>query len=217
MKRDLIIKVCGMKDPINRQALEVLPIDIFGFIFYPPSPRNVNPDDLSNLRKLTDTQKNKAGVFVDSTAEQIMEIIQLAGLTYVQLHGSESPGFCGQIRRTGVSVIKAFRVNEQFDFAKTKPYQGTVDFLLFDTRAEKPGGTGKKFNWQILEKYKIDIPFFLSGGIGPADAESIINFKHSMLYGIDLNSGFEDEPSLKNFVQLKLFLHQLQNLKLEKK
>lgn len=202
-----------MKDYTNRQIIEILPVDIFGFIFYPPSPRFVNPADLSNLRKLTDTKKNKAGVFVDSTADQIMEIIQLAGLTHVQLHGSESPGFCEKIKKTGVSVNKAFRVDEQFDFVKTKPYQGAVDFLLFDTRAEKPGGTGKKFNWQILEKYKIDIPFFLSGGIGPADAESIINFKHSMLYGIDLNSGFEDEPGLKNFEKLKTFLYQFLNYK----
>lgn len=202
-----------MKDPINRLALEVLPIDIFGFIFYPPSPRNVNPDDLSNLRKLTDTQKNKAGVFVDSTADQIMKIIQLARLTHVQLHGNETPGFCGQIRKTGVSVIKVFRVDELFDFAKTKPYQGKVDFFLFDTKAEKYGGTGKKFNWQILEKYKIDIPFFLSGGIDPADAESIKKLDHPMLSGIDLNSGFEDEPGLKNFEQLNVFLDHILNFK----
>lgn len=201
-----------MKNPANRLALEVLPIDIFGFIFYPPSPRFVSPADLSNLRKLTDTPKSKAGVFVDAQADQILEIIRIAGLTHVQLHGSEPPGFCEMIKKTGVTVIKAFRVDQYFDFGITKPYLGMVDFFLFDTRSEKPGGTGKKFNWQLLEKYDLNVPFFLSGGIGLADAESIKKLDHPMLSGIDLNSGFEDGPGLKNFEKLKQFLFHFQTL-----
>ena len=184
----------------------------FGFIFYPPSPRYVNPVDLSNLRKLTDTQKNKAGVFVDATIDHIHRIIEDAGLTYVQLHGNETPGFCQEVRNTGISVIKAFRVDENFDFASIVKYSETVDFFLFDTKAEKPGGTGKKFNWKMLETYKLDTPFFLSGGIKPEDAGQIIEFNHPQLHAIDLNSGFEDEPGLKNFEKLKQFLLHFQTL-----
>ena len=209
----LTVKVCGMKYTDNRRALEILPIDIFGFIFYPPSPRFVNPADLYNLRNLTGTQKKKAGVFVDSTADHIMEIIQLAGLSHIQLHGCETPGFCDQIRKTRVSVIKTFRVDDQFDFSTTEPYIEAVDYFLFDTRADKAGGTGKKFNWPVLEKYDLNVPFFLSGGIDPSDAKSIKILNHPMLIGIDLNSGFEDVPGVKNFEKLNNFLDMILNFK----
>lgn len=214
MQRNLIIKVCGMKYSDNRQALEVLPIDIFGMIFYPPSPRFVNPANHSTLFSLSDTPKSKAGVFVDAQADQIHEIIRLTRLTHVQLHGSETSGYCQLIRKSGISVIKAFRVDESFDFSKIEEYSDMVDFFLFDTRADKPGGTGKKFNWQLLENYKANKPFFLSGGIKPEDAEQILKIDHPQLYGIDLNSGFEDGPGLKNFELLKDFLDKILNFKL---
>lgn len=203
-----------MKYPDNRNVLEALPIQIFGFIFYPPSPRFVDHEDVATLRKLTDTLKNKAGVFVDATIDHIFKITELAGLTYVQLHGNETPGFCRQIRNCGVSVIKAFRVDESFDFDSIHEYCDMVDFFLFDTKADKPGGTGKKFNWNLLENYKADTPFFLSGGIKPEDAEHLLKVEHPHLHGIDLNSGFEDSPGLKNFEKLKNFLQQFQNVKL---
>lgn len=203
-----------MKYPENISVLEALPIHIFGFIFYPSSPRFVNPEDLANMRKLTDTRKSKAGVFVNATIDEIREIIEVAGLTYVQLHGNETPAFCQQFRNSGISVIKAFRVDESFDFDSIHEYCDMVDFFLFDTRADKPGGTGKKFNWNLLENYKADTPFFLSGGIKPEDAEQILKIDHPQLCGIDLNSGFEDSPGLKNFEKLKHFLQQFQNVKL---
>lgn len=203
-----------MKYPENRSVLEALPIHIFGFIFYPPSPRFVNPAYLANLKKLTDTRKSKAGVFVNATIDEIREIIEVAGLTYVQLHGNETPALCRQFRNSGISVIKAFRVDESFDFDSIHEYCDTVDFFLFDTKSDKPGGTGKKFNWNLLENYITDTPFFLSGGIKPEDAEQILKIDHPQLHGIDLNSGFEDGPGLKNYEKLKHFLQQFQNVKL---
>ncbi len=203
-----------MKYPDNRNVLEALPIQIFGFIFYPPSPRFVDHEDMATLRKLTDTLKNKAGVFVDATIDHICTITELAGLTYVQLHGNETPGFCRKVRNSGIRLIKAFRVDESFDFTSILEYSETVDFFLFDTKAEKPGGTGQKFNWKLLENYRSETPFFLSGGIKPEDAEQIKKIEHPQFYGIDLNSGFEDKPGLKNFEQLSSFLHRLNNPKL---
>lgn len=203
-----------MKYPDNRKALEVLPIDIFGMIFYPPSSRFVDFANYSTLLSLSATEKNKAGVFFDAQADHILEIVRFAKLTHIQLHGNESPGFCQLIKKTGISVIKAFRVDESFDFDFIREYSDMVDFFLFDTKAEKPGGTGKKFNWQLLDNYKEDKPFFLSGGIKPEDAEILLKIDHPQLYGIDLNSGFEDGPGHKNFELLKDFLDQILNFKL---
>jgi phosphoribosylanthranilate isomerase len=206
VKFDLRIKVCGMKDLQNRQMLETLPIDLLGFIFYPPSPRYAGNQPADYLTKLTSTGKEKAGVFVDESTGNILKITRKYALTHVQLHGGEKPEQCMELLKTGLKVIKVFRVNSGFDFSTTEPYAGVADYFLFDTRAEQPGGTGKKFNWQILEKYLFDVPFFLSGGIGPEDAGAVAKLQHPMLYGLDLNSGFEDEPGIKNFEKLRIFL-----------
>jgi phosphoribosylanthranilate isomerase len=206
VKVDLRIKVCGMKDLQNRQLLETLPIDILGFIFYPPSPRYIGNQPADLLAKITSTGKEKAGVFVDESTRNILSITGKFELTHVQLHGDEKPEQCTELRKAGLKVIKVFRVNTGFIFSTTEPYTGVADYFLFDTRAEQPGGTGKKFNWQILESYQFDVPFFLSGGIGPEDAGAVAKLQHPMLYGLDLNSGFEDEPGKKNFEKLKVFL-----------
>ena len=212
MKVDLRIKVCGMKDLQNRQMLETLPIDLLGFIFYPPSPRYAGNQPADYLTKLTSTGKEKAGVFVDESAGNILKITRKYELTYVQLHGDEKPEQCTELRKAGLKVIKVFRVNSGFDFSTAGPYAGVADYFLFDTRAGQPGGTGKKFNWQILENYKFDVPFFLSGGIGPEDAGAVAKLQHPMLFGLDLNSGFEDEPGIKNFEKLKVFLDAVHSL-----
>ncbi len=203
---NLKIKVCGMKDLQNRQLLETLPIDILGFIFYAPSPRYPGNQSADLLAKLTSTGKKKAGVFVDESTRNILNITGKFAFTHVQLHGNEMPDQCVELREAGLKVIKVFRVNTGFDFSATKPYTEVADYFLFDTRAEKPGGTGKKFNWQILENYLYQTPFFLSGGIGPDDAGAVVKLQHPMLYGLDLNSGFEDEPGIKNFEKLQVFL-----------
>lgn len=208
----MIIKVCGMKFTENRMALEELPIHIFGFIFYPLSPRHVNPDDVQGLEYLVSTRKNKAGVFVDARVEDILEIVNKGKLTHVQLHGNETPETCRIIHAAGISVIKAFRIDDRFDFSDTEPYSEVADYFLFDTKAKKPGGTGLKFNWEKLSEYHLNIPFLLSGGIGPEDADAIKNFRHHMFYGIDLNSGFELAPGLKNKEKLEQFLQEIQNL-----
>lgn len=205
----LHIKVCGMKFSGNREQLEPLPIDLFGFIFYPPSSRYIGEMESDETRKLMTTAKGKAGVFVNTEASQILQHAKRFGLTHIQLHGHEPPDECANLKISGLKVIKAFRVDRDFDFGITETYEGKSDFLLFDTRAEQPGGTGKKFDWKILEGYRGNTPFFLSGGIGPADAIAIREFRHPSLYGIDLNSGFEITPGMKSPELLREFLLQL--------
>lgn len=209
MTGKLHIKVCGMKFSGNREQLEPLPIDLFGFIFYPPSPRYIGAMDLDETKSLMATDKCKAGVFVNADAGLILQYAKRFGLTHIQLHGNETPDECMNLKMYGLQVIKAFRLDKDFDFGITETYAGKSDYLLFDTRAEQPGGTGKKFDWEILQGYEGNTPFFLSGGIGPKDASAILEFQHPKLYGIDLNSGFEIEPGLKDPELLREFLLQL--------
>ena len=121
------------------------------------------------------------------------------------------------MKNQGLKIIKAFRVDESFQFHKTKPFETIADYFLFDTKSNLPGGSGKKFDWKILEKYKGKTPFFLSGGIQPEDAEEIKKIDHPQLAGVDLNSGFEDEPGLKNIEKLKNFITELKNIETEEK
>lgn len=196
-----------MKFTENREAVEQLAVDWLGFIFYPPSKRYIgeNPDE-----RLFQTDKIKVGVFVDENAFEILALAKNLGFEWVQLHGKENPLTCRILKNQGLKIIKAFRVDDAFNFSKTRDYSGVADLFLFDTKSSLPGGSGKKFNWKILGKYKGNTPFLLSGGIGPEDVDEIKKINHPNFEGIDLNSGFEDEPGLKNSEKLKKFITEFQ-------
>jgi phosphoribosylanthranilate isomerase len=203
MSKELKIKVCGMKFAENREAVEKLGVDFLGFIFYAPSKRFIG--DTPEL-ELFNTEKPKVGVFVDENVFEILAVAKNLGFEYIQLHGKENPKTCGILKKQGLKVIKVFNVNEKFKFGRTKEFEKVADYFLFDTKTALPGGSGEKFDWQVLDKYKGNIPFLLSGGIGPDDVNSIKKIKHPQLFGIDLNSGFEDEPGVKNIEKLKKFI-----------
>ncbi|MBW6536501.1 MAG: phosphoribosylanthranilate isomerase [Mariniphaga sp.] len=203
IKKALKIKVCGMKFTQNREAVEKLPVDFLGFIFYPKSKRFVGENTEPGLFH---SAKTKVAVFVNENAFEILGLAKNLGFDYVQLHGKENSKTCQLLRKQGLKVIKAFNLNEDFDFSSLNAYEKSVDYFLFDTKSDLPGGSGKKFNWEILEKYQGNVPFFLSGGIGPDDAEAIRKLEHPQFLGIDLNSGFEDEPGVKNIEKLEKFI-----------
>lgn len=192
-----------MKFTENRQEVEKLNVDFMGFIFYGPSKRFVGETPEPGL---FNTEKPKVGVFVDENAFEILALSRNLGFEWVQLHGKENPKTCQLLKRQGLKIIKAFSVDENFDFENTLPYEKVANYFLFDTKTENHGGSGQKFNWSILDKYDGHIPFFLSGGIGPEDAESILEINHPKLTGVDVNSGFEDEPGLKNMEKLEKFI-----------
>jgi len=201
------IKVCGMKYPDNIKELSRLPIDYIGFIFYDKSPRYINGLAPSGLDIVP--QKIKlTGVFVDASLQYIAECITRYGLNAIQLHGNERPDFCKDLNKT-VPLIKAFSIAEARDLIKTKDYEGSCDYFLFDTKTPQHGGSGKKFDWDILNEYKGNTPFFLSGGISIEDVQAIRNIHHPKFYGIDLNSKFEIKPGLKNIQLLEQFIKQL--------
>ncbi|WP_209319637.1 bifunctional phosphoribosylanthranilate isomerase/tryptophan synthase subunit beta [Ancylomarina longa] len=202
-------KVCGLKFTSNIEALAKLPIDYMGFIFYPKSSRYVGEElDVFCLKNIPKGIK-KIGVFVNEDLDIIMFKAKKYGLNGIQLHGEESLQICESIKRNGLEVIKAFQIDEEFDFEKLAAYRSSADYFLFDTKSKQYGGSGKKFNWGILKQYKGKTPFFLSGGIGADDVKDIKEFKHEQLYALDLNSAFEDVPAQKNKNKLARFLKEI--------
>lgn len=214
----MIIKVCGMRDADNIRDISALGVDMIGLIFYPPSPRYVQqfssgagiiPDYAPDMGKTP----LRVGVFVDDMPQNIVTRVYNYKLDYIQLHGNEPCETLENLRATidpdikpNIKIIKAISVSSAEDINKYKEYVGAADLFLFDTKCKTVGGSGEQFDWQVLQAYDGDVPFLLSGGIGPDDAERVRNFHHPKCIGIDLNSKFEIEPALKDVEKLKQFL-----------
>lgn len=202
-EKHLIVKVCGMGDEARMQQMASMEIDLLGFIFYPKSPRyvcgKIKPEAIENLP----ASIVKVGVFVNASKEEILQNARIFHLNAVQLHGSETPELCRELKAEGFQIFKAFNLNKENNFKAYSPY---CDYFLFDTPSEKHGGTGQKFDWSMLNNYTESTPFLLSGGIGPDDAHEILEINHPQLKGIDINSKFEIEPGIKNVEMIKKFL-----------
>lgn len=203
------IKVCGLNDPENIKSVAALNPDYMGFIYYGPSPRFIGGLAPVVLKALPATIC-KTAVFVNEDAETIDHLIDLFNFNAVQLHGSESPEFCDKFKNK-VIVFKAFGIDENFDFGNLAPYSGKVDFFLFDTKTTIHGGSGRTFDWTLLDRYKLNTPFFLSGGLSPGNLEEVKGIEHPRFFGVDLNSKFEISPGQKNMVQLEEAFHVIKN------
>lgn len=206
-KEKLKIKVCGMKHQANIDEVSRLPIDYMGFIFYPKSARYVDKPETASVEKPIE----KVGVFVNETVETIQHIIDRAGLSIVQLHGSESMDMCATLHDKGIQVIKAFGIDEEFDWSILEGYLPVVDFFLFDTKSPQYGGTGQTFNWNKLKKYPFDKPYFLSGGLSLENIQQAATYEDERLIGLDLNSKFEIQPGVKNIDTLTQALKIIKN------
>ena len=198
----LKIKVCGMKYQSNIKALANLSPDYMGFIFYPPSKRFIGVEfekqDITHLHP----DIKKTAVFVDAQLHEAVEFSDIYGIKTLQLHGNETPEFCADLQKKYFTVIKAFGIDKNFDFSILESYQNVVDFFLFDAKTINHGGSGEIFNWQILADYKLNKPFFLSGGLSLENLEQALGLKHEQFYGLDLNSKFEIEPGFKDIEKL---------------
>ena len=197
-------KVCGLKHPENiKQTAELKP-NYMGFIFYPQSKRFVGEDFIIPA---IPSEIKKVGVFVNASATYIIDKIDQYKLDLIQLHGDEKPDFC-EVFNHLIPVIKAFGIDESFDFKKLEAYKECCSYFLFDTKTTEYGGSGKSFDKKILEKYDNSIPFFLSGGLGLEEVEKLVSEK-SKIYAIDVNSKFEIEPGLKDIKKLKQLADEL--------
>ena len=203
----MIVKVCGMRDSENIRAIEQTKADLMGFIFHPKSPRFV-----ASLPEYMPKNQKRVGVFVNASLEQILAKAQKFSLEYIQLHGDEPPAFCSELKNRGLKVIRALRIANADDIIRAESYN-MADLMIFDTKTELYGGSGKKFNWQLLEDYKGCVPFLLSGGIRSDTFEEIKAFFHPQFAGIDLNSGFEISPALKDVGKLNNFIEKIKGMR----
>jgi phosphoribosylanthranilate isomerase len=208
--RQVELKICGMKNNVRQVA--ALEPDYLGFIFWESSSRFY---DLPTIEELNQNIK-KVGVFVDADHDFIYQTAMDFQLDYLQLHGNESTDYLFELRAKipeNIKLIKAFAVDNDFDFDRLKTYEPLCDYFLFDTKGKLPGGNGTQFDWSILKSYTCKHPFFLSGGIGLSSLEALEAFLNSAqatyCCAIDVNSKFEKEPGTKNTTQLKQFKEQL--------
>ncbi len=199
----MIIKVCGMREPENIRAVEALGIDLMGFIFWPPSSRYVGEKPSYLPRNC-----RRVGVFVDAALPDILAAVEDFRLDGVQLHGHETPEAIAALKAhiPGVRIVKSLAVAGPEDLAQAEAYADVCDAFLFDTKGKLPGGNGRQFDWSVLQRYRGRLPFLLSGGIWPDDAQRIRAFDVPGCLGIDLNSRFETEPGLKDVDALRTFI-----------
>jgi phosphoribosylanthranilate isomerase len=201
------IKVCGVARAAQISQLGDLGVDYCGMIFYEKSPRFAGKTLEASQIKALHIPK-KVGVFVNASIEEIRTRIKAYGLDMVQLHGDESPEFCAALAAE-TSVVKAFRIRQAEDIPQVDAYEEYCTYFLFDTAGPLYGGNGVPFDWKLLDSYTGSVPFFLSGGIGPADTARLAAFSHPAWQGIDINSRFEIRPGEKNLEDIKRFLWDL--------
>lgn len=198
---NLKLKICGMREEQNIHDVAALQPDYMGFIFYPASPRFVG-DDFSLSGDFPSAIK-KVGVFVQAETDEIIRQAELHKLDYIQLHGNEPVLQCEMLKSGGLPVIKAFSVDEAFDFDHTHQFQHCADYFLFDTKGKYFGGNAQVFDWRILNSYNQQKPFFLSGGISAAQVAAIREIQDMNIHAIDVNSGVESAPAVKDLNKIK--------------
>jgi phosphoribosylanthranilate isomerase len=197
------IKVCGLRDAENLKEIAALGPDFVGFIFYDQSPRFVGDDLNEDVVKSLPRSIRKVGVFVNASPDYILRNVKKYDFQYVQLHGNETPEYCRSLRNRGISLIKAFRVDESFNFSMLNNYKAHCDFFLFDAKGDQPGGNGITFDWSILRRYDNEKPFLISGGIGLDNLDQLDQLKGMKLYGVDVNSQVEVSPGVKDVAKVK--------------
>lgn len=216
------IKVCGITDLKQLQELDAMEIDFVGLNFYKGSPRYVVDKIFPEEIKNGDFTIKKVGVFVNESLEKIMSVVDDYGIDIVQLHGDETPPLCSQLSQ-GIEVIKAFRLNDKTTSIEEliEQYDDACDYYLFDAggysspfeikKGATFGGSGKQFNWELLNGKRIEKPFFLAGGIGLPDAVKVKTFDHPDFFAVDINSRFEVSPGLKDLDMVRMFAQVLRD------
>lgn len=203
------VKVCGITNLDQAQALDAMGVHYIGFIFYPSSKRYVlNSLSVSDLLNFKTTGAKKVGVFVNEPLDNLLNIVKEAGLDMVQFHGDEDLTYCQKVKEH-VSIVKVFRVGAYVPMMDG--FDQVADYFLFDTDSALYGGTGQHFNWEIIKNQTMAKPYFLSGGIGPNDIKGLEVMQTTkagkQLLAVDLNSQFEISPGIKDLEKIKTFIH----------
>lgn len=202
------VKICGLTTPASVEAALTAGADAVGFVFFPPSPRFVSPEQAGGLAALARNIR-RVGVFVNADDALLGAAISAAKLDVVQAQGSENPARVAAIRaRFGVEVWKAVGVQTAADVAEAERAAATADALLLDARAapgaELPGGNGLRFDWRILEICRPAMPWVLAGGLDPLNVAEAIRLTRTPF--VDVSSGVEDAPGVKNLAKIAAFV-----------
>lgn len=202
----MLIKICGNTIPSNLSEVEQLQPDLVGLIYYDKSKRFVG-----NQLDAYPFQVNPVGVFVNESFERVLEIAERLNIKKIQLHGQESVDYCQQLKEKGYEVFKAFGIHSSFNFQGLSKYDEVCDYFLFDTKTVLHGGSGKVFDWLLLNNYGGETPFLLCGGVGLENIKSALTIKHPRLTGFDLNSRLESEPGIKDINKTKQIIEIIRN------
>lgn len=211
------IKICGLKYPENIQKVAELQPDYIGFIFYDKSKRFVLDDNNATTFDgfiFQDTLRvQKVGVFVNEDIKNIIRIATTYDIKILQLHGDETPEFCEELQLLDFKIIKAFGIDENFDFAVLGEFADVCDYFLFDTKSKEYGGTGYHFDWSLLKQYNNAKPIFLSGGLTLKDITKVWNeLKHINIHALDFNSKLENDYAIKDVVLCREAITQCRNV-----
>ncbi len=212
------VKICGLNTPDSLRAAVEAGAGYIGFMFYPPSPRAVTAQQAGALALIVPPGVRKVGVFVDPSDEALEEAMRAVPLDVIQLHGKESPGRVADIRaRTGKPVFKAVAIEGPEDVALAHSYEPVADFLLFDAKPPKamasalPGGNGLAFDWDLIAGETWTRGWILSGGLTPENVAAAV--LQSGATFVDVSSGVEDRPGVKNPAKIEAFITATRNAK----
>jgi phosphoribosylanthranilate isomerase len=204
------VKVCGLTDATALAAAAEGGARFLGFVFYPPSPRSLTPEQAAPLAAAAPAGCLRVGVVVDLEDAELDEILGLVPLDALQLHGAETPARVAAIRaKTGRIVIKALKVAAREDLAEVSDYAAVADLLLFDARPPStpdalPGGNGESFDWKLLRGLELARPWLLSGGLSPDNLEAAVRLSGAR--AVDVSSGVEARPGRKDPAKIRRFL-----------
>lgn len=200
------IKICGITQKEQGIAIAELGADALGFILYPKSPRFLMPERIKEIVGQLPPFTKTVGVFVNEPVEVITSVLSKTGLDLAQLSGEESPAYCAALSQTGFAWIKSFRVKDSFDFKYLQQFPGRY-FLLDAWSATEYGGTGKAFDWKLLQQNVDNHKIILAGGINSDNVEQAILQTHP--YAIDVSSGVEERPGIKSLAKVEQLIHRV--------
>ena len=201
------VKICGITNYKDAQAAIDMGADLLGFNFYPESPRYLKPEKAKEIIQKIPAFIDMVGLFVNSTMDDIHEIVNFCHLDWIQLHGDETSDFCKEFRTHNIKTMKAIRVKDNTDVEKANDY--FTDAILLDAfDPDKYGGTGITFDWNVVGH--INKRVFLAGGINPENAEKAVRMG---VYGIDICSGIESEPGKKDHEKMKKLFDNIHHLR----
>mgnify|MGYP002725606552 CR=1 FL=1 len=205
----IAVKICGLRDAHAVAAAVDGGAAMVGFVFFPPSPRNITPEQASALTKDVPEGVTRVGLCVDADDETLADIVATAGIDMLQLHGSETPERVKDIReRFGLPVMKALLVATPEDVKTTAEYEAVADRLLFDAKppkeATRPGGNAEAFDWSLVKDNSCNKPWLLAGGLTAENLAEAV--KTSGAEAVDVSSGVEDAPGIKSVEKIAAFL-----------